>query len=499
MIYGPKRGHFLYIFQNIFKDFGLVMIFLIVGIIIGDFSILLSNVYIVIIVCLTPIMRVCEYLTTYISIDEDNLYVNTGFIKKRKQQMPIDSITNIDLTQSIVFQVFKVYAVIIENSADMNSVFNKKIKIVLTESDVKIFKRLLLKDAEKSPENDSKIYGNASKYENVNMATSKEIFIFGLLKSNFLIVIQAISIVGAGASIGAKVFSKVEIDESDVWFEIFSRLDGFQIIIVFLVALILIGTVLSVIVNIIKFWNFRIEDKGESFFIEYGLFMKRTHTLVKEKISGINYKQPVLMRIFKVGYLEVSAIGYGSADADESGTSMFYPFIKEKYLEKFINDWTVEFSFADPVELCDKKALKYFFLTPRLGVAIVIFVMSLLYLDNLNAMTKDFFVDAGLGIVFLCGLILISAVVSVILEFRLMGISGNKENIKAVYGGINKNTVVLKTKHIESIVDTGSKLKRRNGFVTLKMGVFAPIISNSYVVKNIKIEGYNSIKNVLNY
>ncbi|MEG2283688.1 MAG: PH domain-containing protein, partial [Bacilli bacterium] len=130
MRFGPKRGHFLLIFQNIFKDFGLLMLFVIVGLIIGDFKLLFDNIILVVVVLITPVSRVLEFLTTYFSVDEEFLIIDRGIIVKKQTKVPLKSITNMDTAQSIIMQLANVYTIIIDNSAQVSNAADK-IRIVL--------------------------------------------------------------------------------------------------------------------------------------------------------------------------------------------------------------------------------------------------------------------------------------------------------------------------------------------------------------------------------
>ena len=89
------------------------------------------------------------------------------------------------------------------------------------------------------------------------------------------------------------------------------------------------------ILTMIKYYGFRITNRENSIFIEYGLLNKKTYTLIKEKISGVSYNQSILMRIFKRGTLEVFAVGYGSNEEDSQEVAILYPIIKKDRLEFF--------------------------------------------------------------------------------------------------------------------------------------------------------------------
>ena len=79
MKFGPQRGHITCIFDNFFKDFGLVLVAIVVSLVSGDMDLLLENAGILVIVLLGPVMRILGYLTTTYAIDEEKLMRTVGF------------------------------------------------------------------------------------------------------------------------------------------------------------------------------------------------------------------------------------------------------------------------------------------------------------------------------------------------------------------------------------------------------------------------------------
>ena len=57
MKFGPQRGHIAYIFDNFFKDFGLVLAAIIVSLISGDMDLFSENIGVLVVVLLAPVLR----------------------------------------------------------------------------------------------------------------------------------------------------------------------------------------------------------------------------------------------------------------------------------------------------------------------------------------------------------------------------------------------------------------------------------------------------------
>lgn len=98
MKFGPKRGHALYIFDHFFKDFGLMVITIIVALLSGDMVAVFQNAPVLVIVLFGPIARVVSYLCTYYSIDNEKLFIESGWLTKKKLEIPVATIITVDFS-----------------------------------------------------------------------------------------------------------------------------------------------------------------------------------------------------------------------------------------------------------------------------------------------------------------------------------------------------------------------------------------------------------------
>ena len=494
MRFGPKRGHFLLIFQNLFKDFGLLIIFLTIGVIIRDFSLLLDNIIIVAVVFITPVSRVLEFLTTYFSVDQEFLIIDSGVVVKKKTKIPIKSITNIDTAQSIIMQLANVYTIIIDNSAQVVN-GKGKIRIVLNASDCKILKELLLHNTEEPIE--SEVLYNVK----MKKAGTKDILMLGLLQSNFLMILQVFSFFAAGIPILNAIFKDIKINENAIALDIINNINGILIAIILILFLALVGTVISIIVNSIKYMGFQISDRNESINIEYGLFNKKQHSIVKKKICGISYKQPLLMGMMKTGYLEVIAIGYGgvSDDTVESSTSFLFPLIKKDELDEFINEWVPGLFYSEKIAQCSKAPFRYFLPSMSVFFSTIVLFLSIIYSKTINAMSENVIESFSSIVISICALYFVVSIISIVIERRTNGIGGDERIVKVVSGGINITTSLVYTKNIEYALEKGSVFKRKNDCSNISFGIFGPSSRNNFKVRNMSLLSYKRLKEVLKY
>ena len=144
MKFGPQRGHISCIFNHFFKDFGLILLAMIISLISGDIDLLLENAGILVIVLMGPVLRILSFLTTTYEVDEEKLAIRNGIFTKNVLEIPLSTITTVDFSQNIFHQIFDVYKLNIDNHANIAD-GQTKVHMTLKKDDANIVKTLLMK------------------------------------------------------------------------------------------------------------------------------------------------------------------------------------------------------------------------------------------------------------------------------------------------------------------------------------------------------------------
>ena len=112
----PRRGHFLIIFQKS-SFFSIIagLIYLVFTIMRGNFS--TDDFMPLIILWSGFIGNTIKYFNTTFYVENETLKVATGLFTKKKIEMPLRNITTIDLSQDILYRIFKVYKVKLDNGS----------------------------------------------------------------------------------------------------------------------------------------------------------------------------------------------------------------------------------------------------------------------------------------------------------------------------------------------------------------------------------------------
>lgn len=462
MKHDKKRSHILIIFEQFIEIplliVGLILIFLILG------EINENILTLFILIMLSPISKFLKYLTTYYYITDKFFVIDSGIINKKHQEIPLKSITTVDFSQNLLFQIFNVYKINVENSSETMGKTN--ILLALKKDEALHFKEQLLKKKE-----------TKDKVEENNEITIpfKKFIIKSLLDSKIAIVILLFStFIGLGIDLSI-------INES---IKIFGVV--FSCIIIFLIFYIA-SVIFYVLSNLLTYFNFKIKTKKDSIIISYGLLNKKHHTIKREKITGLVLKQSILMKLFKYYTLEGIVIGYNTNKDDEQQEerAIIIPVGTLEEIEKTIKELNIKIKISNKFNNSPKRALKYFYYNPLYIILFIALLITLYYKINI----------AFVAVIIL----IIILAISNYLSYKNSGIKTNK-NISAFRNGsFTKQMFFIKTNRIESASSVGSKIKIYKNLNTINVGVFAPTRYKNIKVKNVEIDEFKNLKDNLNY
>jgi len=491
MEFGPKRGHWLFIFENFFKDFSLLIIALIVGLIQGNMDILLENIGVLAVVLLGPVGRIIRYFTTVYSIDSEKLTVKSGLFMKNQLEVPLSTVTTVDFSQNILHQFFGVYRLNVDNASNVSET-RTKINMTFAKDDALAVRKLLIQGREGL---DGFNLGSQKAFDKEDDRTalrqfrvkSSDLVLLGLLKSKGVFFAQLIAILGtamAALNISTRDLSGAAVDfVLDMGIGLSLLAAAFCIFVLSLLC--------GMAGSLIRYYGFTVADNGEAIKIEYGLLTKKRYTIQKNRISGFSYQQSMLMRLFHTGTLQLFAIGYGYGGEEESSEEpILFPLVREERAGSVIAEILPQMKETADYTKAKKGSLHYFFYGFGFIFALAVFAASA-YCSVCLPYCRY---------LWLCGsLVLIYSIGERVQEYRNTGIYGTDGNFSLVYGGFKKTTIFVKTSHIESITQTGSIWKQKKGAANITVSYIAPLISANQTVKNVPSECLEEVKDLLIY
>jgi len=502
--FGPKRSHPLIVFNNFFKNFGLLVALLIFCFLTGSFSMLYDNPALPVIVLVGPITRLFNFLFTQYTIDDDKLFIEKGLLNRQKIELPLNTITSVDFSQSLIFQVAGVYLVNVENSASLRG-NQTKVQFALKSDSALEAKSFLLgkqNEGKSQTDEDGLPIGDALQNDETILsrraASFGEILLLGLLQAKALVIFQVLSVGAVIITFGSQLFLNKNIDGDQYLLDWFMNLKGIQVIIVAVVILYTAGIIVSVFMSSLKYFGFCVTNRSDSIFVEYGLLTRKTHTIMKNKISGVNYKQPFLMKPFNMGVLYVFVAGFSLEEDNAPKDAMLFPLMRrhelQPFLEKHIPGITVQPEYQRP----EKKSVPYFFICPRF-VFSVLFLVACVLIGYFQGAPAAPIIAFG-EYLWMVGLaVLVFTVCSVILEYRHTGIYSGSENVSLTYGGYTQSEVTLLTAKVESIREHASLSKKRKNITSVLVSIIAAPTYANHQVRNVSLGDFRLMEGVLKY
>lgn len=463
MKYNKRRSHILIIFEQFIEIplliAGLIIIFLVLGEI--DSNILM----LFILIMLSPISRFIRYFTTYYSVSDKFFIIDSGILNKKHQEIPLKSITTVDFSQNLLFQIFKVYKINVENSSETMGKTN--ILLALKKEEAINFKETLLKKRKSTKE--------IIEEENIIKVPITKFIVKSLLDSKIAIVILLFcTIIELGVDLAI-------INNSIKTFGII-----FTCVIIFIMFYIA-STALYILSNIITYFNFNIKPKKDSIVISYGLINKKNHTIKREKLTGLVLKQSLPMKLFNYYTLEGIVIGYNTSTEEENGgeKAIILPLGTLEEIRALLKDLEIKIKIDESVNKPPRKALKFFYYNPVYLLLIISLIIGIYFKISI-------IVGAVL-------ILILTLSIANYLSYKNNGIKTGKQISIFTSGSFIKQIFLIKTNRIETISSTGTKLKLYKNLNSINIGVFAPLRYKNLKVRNVEIKEFEKLKDNLNY
>lgn len=510
MLFGPQRGSAFTIFDRFAGTFGVPMVVLIAALILGNRDAILENGIVLLIVLIAPVSRLLGYFFTYYSIDKEKFHVASGIFNKKELEIPLDRITTVDFTQNLIFRLADVYRIRVDNASNYGGGGSGTVQLALKKADAVRFKKLLLPTGNGSTEIGGEGLSPEAAAETVMVRDDTDrssygaketvipvgkILIMGALQSKGNALAQVISLMTLlGGMVNMASGRENVLEEKLV--DLVLAVPGIGIAAMLFVAFIVISTFFGAVFALIRYYGFRITEEKDSIRLEYGLFTRKSYSLLKEKISGIEFVQSLPMCFLGIGYLNVLAVGYGDDESEEK--SLMYPLASLQEAEALMEHYFPEFAGScGIIERPMRRSLRYFFICPRM-----FFVLALIAAVIICEITVGFtgILPAPIDwIWYIAALLVILAVLSVLKEYHNTAASAGESNVELVTGGFTRVKTTVKTSMIESVSDSASLLKRRKGISTIKIGILAPLGDSVKSVRNMPLEAFERIRNVIHY
>ncbi|MBR2674043.1 MAG: PH domain-containing protein [Mogibacterium sp.] len=500
MKFEPTRQHLSFLFENFIKESGLLILALIISLATRGDSGEIADIAVLAIVLLTPLFKLIAYYFTIISVGNDMLVVQSGWLRKSRREIPIPGITTINLTQNIFHQLTGAYRMIINNSSNISE--SQEINITLPVDKALRLRSILTQEEGQAEADCSKEQGSTEVQNHAQGNTIEagvlNLMLYGAFCSKWASVLKIFGALLVAIGFFGEVFEEAFGEFLDRVMESageeFGVFDSHIVWLTFIIGIFLwlmyifaFSIVAGAITSLVRYCGFKVTDLGGELHIDYGIITKKSYKFDKAKIVGFRYEQTLLMRLFKVGMLKCIAVGYGWGDSDVSQEEpMMIPLVRLSELDDVMASFIPELSERSEAVKPEPRFAYYFLLRP-------IFVFCILLATA--AVIAGVEVDAAFYL--LAAAIMLFGLANITMQFYTTSISSNAENVRVCSGGFSKTTTCLKTDSIESVRDMASALKRRRGAAHIVIGYFAK--NGVAVATNVSTQAADRLIGLLKY
>lgn len=485
MNFGPVKGSPLYIFDNFLADFSLTILAIAYAVIRGNIDALLENTVLLVIAVIGPLGRIISYLCTTYEVKGDHLIVRKGFISKSVQEVPLSSITSVDVSAKVFYRIFGAKKLTVDNGSNLSST-ESKISMIFNGKRADELQKILVshKKAETGTENVETAAQAASvareSYTVRHISPASELLLMGFLKSKgsmfWKLVAAVFALYGAASTYLSWIVNTENLTEQAAGFFLGLGIGLGRTVLVLAVIFFILSAAAGAVGSFIRYYNFTIREDEKNIRISYGLLNKKDYVLPKEKISGFNFEQSLFMRFAGKGCLYVYAVGYGEGGASTE-EPLLMPLVKREDAYKEVSSFLgCDIGSYEPVRPA-KNAAPLFFLT--FGSAFFISVTAAAFVVSgmdMAAWLEDVWIFAIFLLMYLAGRWLC---------YLHTAISASDEAIYISSGGYKVKSVFLKMKNVENCESSSSGLKRRLKALNVKIRLFASSSSAVHDIKNV--------------
>jgi len=400
------------------------------------------------------IFAVLSWKNTFYYVENDVLFYQKGVLSKSKQGISIEKITTINENQELVERIFQLSTF----KVDAGSVTKgNEIKLTISKKEAEILKEQLGKSKINNPSQEaaSEEPSESPVIKTEYRISIKELVLYAIASNSFfaglvflLAVWQFIEDIPFVKSFLEGPAGSWVNEHLDATVKGLSVPAVITAVLVVLFAYLFFSFLISIVLAVIKYYDFKVSRQDDKIEITYGLLEKKRYNLSADKITALYFKHGVIGQFCKIGELKIESIGYG----DEKGeAAILYPVIKDDHRIEILNTLLPEYAFDDAICKPPNRALKSF-LIKYTGIPFIIAVILSL------TVPYGAFSWIVVALFFIAGFV----------SFKKTRISRRADQFVIMGGFLGKWTTVIRSAHIQAINTRQSFFQKRSGLIHLE-------------------------------
>jgi len=225
----------------------------------------------------------------------------------------------------------------------------------------------------------------------------------------------------------------------------------------------ILSVVIGMVINFLKYGNFRLERRGDRIRVEKGLLNRSAKEIPYEKIQAVRVKETFIRRWFNIVGVELVAAGTMDELKDESSTIL--PFVKRERAMTVLNEHFDQFVWSDTLHRLPKRSLW----VKLLRISWVGLIVS--------GVVLYFFRDYAWWLVLLWAIIIGGR----LLSYMTTRYARNGQFIELRTGAFNVSSFLTDKPRIEQVQVTQTPLQRRFDVCNVLFSTRGGLLSNEMI------------------
>lgn len=286
---------------------------------------------------LAAIRALVRYFTFSYRIDEKDIVVSQGVLRRMERHVPLERIQEVRVEQGVLHRIFGVVDVHVETAGGSGpeaslSVLSRDEAARLREA---VFERARrVRQTATAPSEPESVV--------LRQLSLRELALAGLTSNHLL---SALVIAGAiwaflDDVLPEDFYERIAVAVYDLAHRALEQGTQTAVIatVAAVVAVLLISTIFSVIGSVVLFYGFSLSLRGEDLQRVYGLFTRRASSLPRRRIQVLEVEEGFLRRLFKLATLRADTAGSRGQDSNErrGGRDVLMPAIPRAEVDRLL-------------------------------------------------------------------------------------------------------------------------------------------------------------------
>lgn len=397
---------------------------------------------------------IVEWRKNIFVIREKTIYHKEGIFNIKEIEIPLERINTVDISSGLLEGIFKVATIKIDTGDAKDH--GSELKFTLNKERAEKIKDILLKSNKEILEDEQLSYELGA----------KELIVYSIISDSLF---KGLAILFAAQQFFDEYIKKIfKVNVTKYFGQLNNRNVNYKIyeILIIILGVLFVTFCISIICNIIKYYNFKLWADDTKVCVNYGIVNKKSYSFDRKKIKGIHLKQSILMQALGYFTIEIESIGYG----DEKGEkAILYPICNGKLKDEILNNILKEFVYEGEFNKPLNKVYMSFFYKKLIFLAVVICAIEF---------AKPKF------ILFSIPLVVILFVIGHI-QFKNTALGMNKDLVYIVHNVFNKTQSILNLEAVQSVTLSYNYFQHRKGVCNYKFILYSAEYGKKIVVRNL--------------